>query len=161
MPLTSNDVEAKFRDIAREASHLTELLSRWPSPSLDRDSQEAWEGAHICASATEKIYSGCERIMAIIVREIDGLAFTRSERWHSALLRRVAQTASGARSAIISEKCYLAIDRLRAFRHLERNTYGINLDIDIVVERSRDAISAFALFRAEVSHFLTLDPQSP
>lgn len=46
------------------------------------------------------------------------------------------------------------LDRLRAFRHRERNTYGINLDFGIVVERAREAVEGFGIFRDEVRKFL-------
>jgi len=42
-----------------------------------------------------------------------------------------------------------------AFRHRERNTYGTNLDFDIVIERSREAINAFEMFHQEVRSFFT------
>lgn len=45
------------------------------------------------------------------------------------------------------------LDKLRAFRHRERNTYGINLDFGIVVERGREAVAGFAMFSREVRAF--------
>ncbi len=83
--------------------------------------------------------------------------------WHSALLRRMANPFPGLRGAMISEamiseECHRRLDRLRAFRHRERNTYGINLDFGIVVDRAREAVSAFAGFRDEIRAFLGRHP---
>src|SRR5580700_2558498 len=78
--------------------------------------------------------------------------------WHAALLRRMAHPFPNVRKAVISDECYRQMDRLRAFRHRERNTYGTSLDFDIVVERSREAVAAFDVFHSDVRRFFTIDP---
>lgn len=120
-------------------------------------SQEGWEAAHICASAAEKIYSGFERVLARIVREDDASRHDRGGGWHRQLLQEVATPIPGGRPAIVSETCLARLDRLRAFRHRERNTYGFDLDLGIVLERSAEAVEAFDIFRAEVMTFLDRD----
>ena len=108
----------------------------------------------VFASAAEKIYTGCERIMGRLAAEIDQSRVVHADGWHAALLRRMAHPFPGVRNAIISESCYALLDKLRAFRHRERNTYGVNLDFEIVVERAREAVLGFNLFRDEVRAFL-------
>ena len=50
------------------------------------------------------------------------------------------------------------MDKLRAFRHRERNTYGMNLDFEIVIERATEAVTGFERFSSEVRlFFLALD----
>ena len=58
------------------------------------------------------------------------------------------------RAAVISEQTYTALDRLRSFRHRERNTYGLVLDTDIVVERANQTIEAFGQFGLELAAFI-------
>lgn len=48
----------------------------------------------------------------------------------------------------------MLMDRMRSFRHRERNSYGGQLDFDIVLERAKESLTAFGLFRAEVEGFL-------
>jgi hypothetical protein len=144
------DIENEFIEIAKEADRLSHFLSHLSPLTDERGGQAAWEAVHVCASATEKRYTGCERVMARIANEFDRAPVARSDGWHAALLRRMAHPFPGVRDAIITARCHHLLDRLRAFRHRERNTYGINLDLDIVLERSREAVETFAIFRAEV-----------
>lgn len=141
------DIENEFGEIAVEVEHLSARLSRLDLCKPPADPQERWEATVICASAAEKVYTGCERIMARLAAEVDGLPVPHSEGLHMALLRRMARPYPGVRSAVISGECYAVLDKLRAFRHRERNTYGINLDFGIVVERGREAVAGFGSFR--------------
>lgn len=102
----------------------------------------------------EKIYSGCERVMAMIASEVDGARLDRQEGWHITLLKRLSHPYPGIRGAVLSPETFKALDLLRAFRHRERNTYGIALDADIVLERSKQAAEAFGLFHADIIGFL-------
>jgi len=149
------DIENEFSDIAEEVDHLSRFLDRLGDAELSATGQASWEAARVCASATEKIYTGCERIMAKVAREVDGAPVSHAEGWHAALLRRIAHPFPGIRHSIISDACYRQLDRLRAFRHRERNTYGTNLDFDIVIERGREAVAIFGVFHEEVRSFFT------
>jgi hypothetical protein len=158
MHATFVDIENEFSDIADEVAHLSRFLDRLTQSSPSAASQASWEAVHVCASATEKIYTGCERIMAQVAREVDDAPVAHSAGWHAALLRRMAHPFPGVRNAVISDECYRQMDRLRAFRHRERNTYGTNLDFDIVVERSREAVATFGVFHSNVRSFFTSGP---
>ena len=147
------DIENEFSEIEREVTHLSVELASIDSLRPAPDTQQEWSSGSVCASAAEKIYTGCERIMARIASEFDGVPVAHSESWHMAVLRRMANTYPERRGPIISAKCYLVMDKLRAFRHRERNTYGINLDFEIVVERATEAVAGFELFRHEVRVF--------
>jgi hypothetical protein len=65
----------------------------------------------------------------------------------------MAHPFPGVRKAVISEDCHRRMDRLRAFRHRERNTDGTNLDFDIVAERSREAVVTFMIFHDDIRAF--------
>jgi hypothetical protein len=149
------DIENEFAEIAWEADHLSNRLARIGVEDTLLDMQEKWEATHVCASAAEKIYTGCERVMARLATEVDHSPVAHSDGWHAALLRRMANPFPLVRDAIISKDCYAVLDKLRAFRHRKRNTYGIHLDFDIVVERGHEAMTGFALFREEVRAFLS------
>lgn len=153
MRATFVDIENEFADVAREVDQLGLTLAAARDRRPDAGSHAEWELTHICASAVEKIYTGCERIMARIAVEIDGSPVGHAEGWHAALLRRMANPFPGVRGAVLSQDGLRLMDRLRAFRHRERNTYGINLDADIVLERAAEALTAFQVFRAQVRAF--------
>jgi hypothetical protein len=148
------DIENEFSEIAVEAEGLSNRLARLDAEGPLLDFQDRWEATHVCASATEKIYTGCERVMARLASEIDGVPVSHSDGWHMALLRRIARPYPDLRSAIISAECYAILDKLRSFRHRERNSYGVRLDFDIVIERGREALSGLSIFRNEVLAFL-------
>lgn len=150
----SVNVGNELAEIAQEAARLSLRLERVGTERLPTGSQAEWEAMLVCASAAEKIYTGCERVMARLASEVDGVPVVHSEGWHGALLRRMSHPFPDARGPIISGPCHGVLDRLRAFRHRERNTYGINLDFNIVVERAREAVEGFGLFRDEVRAFL-------
>jgi hypothetical protein len=149
------DVENEFTEIATEAEGLSNRLARLDADGPLLDFQDRCEATHVCASATEKIYTGCERVMARLASDIDGAPLTRSDGWHMALLRRMACPYPGLRPAVISADCFALLDKLRSFRHRERNSYGVRLDFDIVVGRGREAIAGLAMFRSEVLAFLS------
>jgi hypothetical protein len=154
MPTNFVDIENEFSEIAIEVGHLENRLTRLDYQNPPADPQDEWEATLICASAAEKIYSGCERVMARLAADLDGAAVSHSEGWHSALLRRIANPYPGIRGPIISPECLAILDKLRSFRHRERNSYGIHLNFEIVIERAGEAVVGFAKFRAEVTHFL-------
>lgn len=147
------DIENEFAEIAIEVDHLVVRLLAIGRDGLPIAGQERWETTLVCASATEKIYTGCERVMTRIAAEIDGEPAKGGDSWHRVVLRRLANAYPGVRGPVISPACYAAMDGLRAFRHRERNSYGIALDLEIVVARARQAVDGFGQFRSEVRQF--------
>lgn len=152
MPGIWIDIENELTDIEREVGMLTDAVSLYVSRPKD-DPAWVWVVVQGLASGVEKIYSGCERVMAIIAADIDGAPLLHHDGWHAALLKRVAKPFAGTRDAVISEQTYQTLDLLRSFRHRQRNSYGMMLDADIVVERAEQASSAFVLFRRDVAAF--------
>jgi hypothetical protein len=73
----------------------------------------------------------------------------RGEGWHVTLLQRTAKPYADIRPAVISEVCLSALDRLLAFRHRERHSYGLRLDPDIVLERAQEVEAALSSFHGE------------
>lgn len=153
MHATFVDVENEFAEIAQEVEFLARTLAASHISRPEAGTHREWELTHVCASAIEKIYTGCERVMARIAADVDGSPLSHTEDWHAALLRRMANPFPAVRGPVISPACSRQMDRLRAFRHRERNSYGINLDPDIVLERGGEAVEAFHAFHAEVRDF--------
>jgi hypothetical protein len=150
MQATFAEIESEFDDIRAEAARLREAIAHHLSARPEPASLAAWMDLHVFASATEKVYTGCERVMARIATLIDGAPLERGEGWHVALLRRMANPYAEIRPPVISEACLTALNRLRAFRHRERNSYGLRLDPDIVLERAQEVEAALSQFHREV-----------
>jgi hypothetical protein len=98
--------------------------------------------------------------MGLLATRLDGEAVVKTDSWHSVLLNRMAHPFQGVRDAIISGECRVALDRLRACRHRVRSSYGLHLDLDIVLERARGLGPTLGALRQEVAAFLAarIDP---
>ena len=57
------------------------------------------------------------------------------------------------RDAVIGHDAFREMDRMRGFRHRERNSYGSSLDSVIVVERAQEMCDAFELFKSDIESF--------
>jgi hypothetical protein len=147
------DIENELVDIENEVDMLSGAVDIFKRQAEDADAVRRWLTVQGLASGVEKIYTGCERVMAMIASEIDRAKVDHSEGWHISLLKRMAHPFPGVRDAVISAESYRALDRLRAFRHRERNSYGLSLDPEIVLERAMQTKPAFEGFRADVAAF--------
>jgi hypothetical protein len=150
----SGEIEVALGLVAREVGHLSVVMDRLDQGGpLQPKSQEEWEASSLCASATEKIYTGCERVMTRIVAEIDGERVNKDDGWHQALLNRMKLPFQG-RGAVLTPDTHELLNRMRSFRHRERNTFGFDLDTTIVLERTREMIQAYAALTEDVRRFL-------
>lgn len=154
LPPNFADIRNELDDIGTEVGQLSATLARMTASPPAADSLEEWQTNHICASATEKIYTGCERVMAQLVRTVDGVKIDHEAGWHSALLDRLRNGHADLRGPIISGVCFNALNNLRSFRHRERNSYGMQLDTSRVLQMAREGINTFALFRSEIDLFI-------
>lgn len=146
------DIENELSDIEREVDLLASSLELIKQEARN-DETWSWLVIQGLASGIEKIYTGCERVMGLIATEIDKSPVSHAEGWHASLLKRVANPFPHIRDAVITEETYTELDHLRSFRHRERNTYGLSLDSEIVVERAGEAVAAFSSFRRDVATF--------
>lgn len=150
-------IREEFRDLAREAELLDRAVGIFRADrARAEDEARIWITLQGLASGITRLYSGCERVMSHLAKSADGVPIERVEGWHRALLMRMHQPFGAKRPGILSQECFDALDRLRAFRHRERNSYGSDLDGDIVAERAVEMVQAFALFERDVMAFLPL-----
>jgi hypothetical protein len=154
MPVNSVDLENELADVGKEVDMLASGLAIFQASAADADPAWSWLAVQGLASGVEKIYTGCERIMAMIASSVDGARVEHTEGWHISLLKRMANSFPDVRAAVISEQTYKALDRLRSFGHSERDTYGLVLDTEIVVERASQTIEAFGQFNLELAVFI-------
>jgi hypothetical protein len=97
-------------------------------------------------------YSGLERILELIVAEIDQTKPGGSA-WHQELLRQAATDIPDVRPAVISDATRHELDRYRGFRHVVRNVYAFELDKELIAPLIRELPSVFAVVQADLEHF--------
>jgi archaellum component FlaC len=144
------DLDNDIKEIAAEVEMLSLALDTHIATKQNLAPHMSWLAIGGLASGVEKVYSGCERVMAAIASKIDDSPVPHDGGWHATLLRRMHNEFPGVRNQVISDETYRALDGMRAFRHRERNTYGITLDSEIVGERVSEAIQAFEMFREDI-----------
>lgn len=157
MSAISSEVEGELEDLGFEASRLSEFVVGLDRQGLTEDTLNTWAATHTCGSSSEKLYMGMERIVLLTTR-VDGVSINRASSWHIGLLNRMGEPVEGRRDAILSAGLCAALDRLRAFRHRERNSYTADLRPLIVVERAEEALTTLSRFRDEVRAFLGILP---
>ena len=74
-------------------------------------------------------YNGVERIFASVAGEIDGGLPTGSN-WHRELLRQMTLEVESLRPAVISLETAQSLEDYLRFRHLVRNLYTWNFEVD-------------------------------
>lgn len=100
--------------------------------TASNDPVERWVYVNAVASGIEKVYSGIEKALVRIAREIDGHVPDGPD-WHMTLLRRLSRPVPDGRPRVLSSETTRQLDRLRAFRHRERNSYVGDLQPDLVL----------------------------
>ena len=154
MPAGFPDIAAELSQIAEEAATLGRAVEVDLGAAGLTSREADWLFTQGLAAGVENVYSGCERVMVLLAKTVDGEPVAKDDGWHRALLGRLAQPRLGGRGPVITAELFHALDELRSFRHRRRNTYGLQLDRDKVVERARMAAPTVARFGAEVEAFL-------
>lgn len=119
-----------------------------PKDPLLRDFHTAGSAAVI-----ESIYTGIERLLATVAREIDGCPIEKDEAWHRALIERMSHPY-GDRTAVLSPATTELMNVLRGFRHKVRRSYSTALDAAIVHERAYQALALAGQIAADIHAFL-------
>jgi hypothetical protein len=97
-------------------------------------------------------YSGFERLFTQIAETVDG-DLPRGENWHELLLRQMEREVPDVRPAVISTEAGRLLDELRRFRHVVRNVYTHNFNLEKIGILVKYASSAFERLKAELSAF--------
>lgn len=147
------DLENELQELAREVRLLQASIDEHISAKPLLTTHMAWLHIAGLASGIEKIYTGCERIMTSIATRIDQSPVAHDQGWHATLLRRMHNSFPEIRDAFLRDDTYQALNDLRSFRHRERNSYGVDLDEEIVEQRTFEAIDAFRLLERDFQDF--------
>ncbi len=75
-------------------------------------------------------------------------------RYHAQLLKRMTLSVEGMRPALLSDKAWVLLDRLRAFRHVFRHAYAYELDVRKVRLVLEDAMALKEIYFKDGQAFL-------
>ena len=99
-------------------------------------------------------YNGCENIFGMIARFFENDLGPQS--WHRDLLKRMKLEIPGYRPRLIDEETFMLFNEFRAFRHVFRHCYSIQLEW----ERERIVAAKYPtlwkLFNRQVEEFLEI-----
>ena len=144
-------IRDELTEIDREAEVLVDTLEHMRGEDGASLPPELYTAG--LAKLTEGLYTGSERLLSVIAREIDRAPIDKSESWHRELLDRMASPFQN-RQAVLSPETVELLDMLRGFRHKVRISYSRTLDAEIVVERTEQAIKLAGLLRRDIDGFL-------
>jgi len=81
------------------------------------------------ASILDDFYLATEKIFKTIARDIDE-KLPEGQEWHKQLLRQMSIKIAKTRPSVIDKKLFHQLEEYLRFRHLVRNIYGFQLEID-------------------------------
>lgn len=112
-------IREQLDEIARVAERATELARKAKATGDDG----YWDAV---ALNLHGFYTGVERILEAIARNVDG-SVPAGPHSHRDLLIQMAAELPGRRPAVISRDCRDCLEEFRALRHLVRNVYTFHL----------------------------------
>ncbi len=117
-------------DIRAELDHLRRLAQDIAAvqAEIERDPDHARLFYENLALKLHNFYTGCERIFQTVASELNGAPPTGFD-WHRRLLERMAVAWQG-RPALLSASTVDDLREYLAFRHVVRNIYGFELDVE-------------------------------
>lgn len=108
---------------------------------------------HAVALDLHGCYTGAEQAFEAIARMIDG-SVPQGAGWHRELLAQMATEIPTVRPAVLSRDTEACLDAYRAFRHVVRNVYTLNLDPVRVRELGEGLGDCLTHLRADVAAFV-------
>lgn len=99
-------------------------------------------------------YTDLEKVFQLVAETLDG-GIPEGERWHRRLLDAMTLDVSGVRSRVLDEETGCALDEYLRFRHLFRNLYGFDLDLDPLRELLEGLKDVDILVQADLDRFET------
>lgn len=103
------------------------------------------------AQMTQSIYTAAENILLKIAASVDGGAPAKDDNWHAALLARMSRAFPARRPAVLSANSLVALNKLRAFRHVVRNNYAHELNHGRLVDNVKVAINLLPMLIADIN----------
>lgn len=139
-------IREELQEVARTVER-ARLLTDKATTSGDDD---YWDGV---ALNLHSFYTGVERILEEIAREVEGSVPAGPE-WHRDLLVQMTAEMPGVRPAVLSREARLSLDEYRGFRHVVRNLYAFNFRPGRLRELVDGLTACLAVLRSDLEAFL-------
>ena len=98
------------------------------------------------------LYAGLERVFRQIAATVDGSVPSGKE-WHRELLRQMTLTLADIRPQVLSAESANTIDEYLSFRHVVRNVYAFEFDLERIARLVQNARPCFESVRVELLAF--------
>lgn len=98
-------------------------------------------------------YAGLERLFALIAASVDTSVPTGRE-WHRELLRQMATDIPAIRPPVLSEETLEELGEYLGFRHIVRNIYAFEFDLERIARLVHRLRSVFERARCELLAFV-------
>ncbi len=140
----------RIREELKEISRTAERARFLTEKALASNDDGFWDGV---ALNLHSFYTGVERILEEIAREVDGALPTGPE-WHRDLLLQMSAEIPGKRPAALSRETRLLLDEYQGFRHIVRNLYTFNLRPERLRNLIQHLPESMDLFHKDMEGFL-------
>lgn len=134
-------VEVKLKFVRNIVSRIKQSLRQAKRPRIG-----------FMAYRLDQFYMGIERILKRIVQNLDKQVPTSAE-WHRELLDMTVKECSNVRPAILDEPLRERLDEFRRFRHIVRNIYEPQLDLERVQDLAKKVSETFTSFELALRSF--------
>ena len=152
--ITASEIREIIGDINNEIARLEKLerdIKKLQLQILDyRELEKVFYES--LALKLHNFYTGCERIFQIVGSELNG-GLPSSYDWHRRLLERMTTSQIG-RPALLRETTAKSLQEYLGFRHVVRNVYGFELDIDKLAKLIEGYEQVWHDFQTDVNQFL-------
>lgn len=99
-------------------------------------------------------YSGVERLLQLIARNIDQ-SLPAGPNWHRELLSQLTLLIPQVRPAVLAAETQVALIDYLGFRHVVRNVYTFNLNLNRVTELAEALRNTFSLTQRDLLAFVS------
>lgn len=152
--MSASEISELALDVEMGLEHLTRLEKeiQQVQAEIQRDPAHAALFYENLALKLHNFYTGCERIFQLVASELNG-ALPSGYDWHKRLLERMSVEREG-RPAVLRNETTHRLEGYLAFRHVVRNIYGFELDMQRVAQLVADYPIVWRQFEMDVRRFV-------
>jgi hypothetical protein len=153
-PISPAVIRELAADIETELSRLTQLETsiKTVQAEIEHDPDRAPLFYENLALKLHNFYTGCEKILRLVAVELNGGLPTGAD-WHKRLLDRMSQHREG-RPAVLSLETATCLREFLGFRHIVRNLYGFELNLERVADLVERYPKAWTLVQSDLYVFI-------
>jgi hypothetical protein len=153
-PISASKLREIAIDIENELARLSQLETqiRRVQAEIDKNPDLSPIFYESLALKLHNFYTGCERIFQIVASELNG-GLPSSYDWHRRLLTRMA-TKQSQRPALITKETANNLAEYLGFRHVVRNIYGFELEIQRVESLVQKYYEIWHNFNRDIGEFI-------